>query len=185
MCPCILRCFTGAYGNYALKATAIENKENFGEEAAQTLQNNFYADDLLKAVANEDVAVQIIKKVTEMCYEGGFNLTKLTSNSKRVLQSIPEKDRRAGVKDKDFAKNFPGDQVLGVLWIIEDDAFGIKVAPKSKPMIRGGVLSILSSVCDPIGFGARFLLKGKQILQKLCQQGLKWDDELPKETAVE
>ena len=185
MCPCILRCFTGAYGNYALKATAIENKENFGEEAAQTLQNNFYADDLLKAVANEDVAVQIIKKVTEMCYEGGFNLTKFTSNSKRVLQSIPEKDRRAGVKDKDLAKNLPEDQVLGVLWIIEDDAFGIKVAPKSKTMIRGGVLSVLSSVCDPIGFGARFLLKGKQILQKLCQQGLKWDEELPKETAVE
>ena len=78
--------------------TASENKEKFGEEAAQTLKNNFYADDLLKAAANEDIAVQLIKKVTGMCYEKGFDLTKFTSNSKRVLQSIPEKDRRAGVK---------------------------------------------------------------------------------------
>ena len=94
MWPCILRCFTGAYSNYALKVTAIENKDKFGEEAAQTLQNNFYADDLLKTVANEDNAVQIIKKVTGMCYEGDFNLTKFTSNSKRVQQSIPEKDEQ-------------------------------------------------------------------------------------------
>ena len=73
--------------------TAIKNKEKFDEEAAQTLQNNFYVDDLLKSVANEDIAVQFIKKVTGMCHEGGFNLSKFTSNSKRVLQSIPEKDR--------------------------------------------------------------------------------------------
>ena len=52
-------------------------------------------------------------------------------------------------------------------------------------MTRRGVLSVLSSVYDPRGFEASFLLKGKQILQKICEQGLKWDEELPKETVVE
>ena len=96
------------------KITAVENEEKFGEEAAQTLQNDFYVDDLLKSVANEDISVQLIK-VTGMCHKGGFNLTKFTSNSKRVLQTIPEKDIQSGVKDKDVAKNLPEDQVLGVL----------------------------------------------------------------------
>ena len=64
--------------------TAIENKEKFGEEAAQTLHKNFYGDGLLKSVEYEDMAVQLIKKVTGMCHEGGFNLKKFTSNSKRV-----------------------------------------------------------------------------------------------------
>ena len=160
--------------------TVIENKEKFGAEAAQTLQNNFYVNDLLKSVANEDMAVQLIKKVTGMCYERGFNLTKFTSNSKRVLQSITEKDRQSGVKDKNLVKDLPENQVLGVFWNFEDDAFGFKVALKSKPMTRRGVLPVLSSVYDP-----PFLLKGKQKLQKLCEQGLKWDEELPKETAVE
>ena len=63
--------------------------------------------------------------------------------------------------------------MLGVLWNIEDDAFGFKVALKSKPMTRRGVLSVLSSVYDPLGFGTLFLLKGKQILQRLCEQSLK------------
>ena len=53
---------SGACSNYALKITAVESKEKFVEEAAQTLQNNFYVDDLLKSVANEDIAVQLIKK---------------------------------------------------------------------------------------------------------------------------
>ena len=36
--------------------------------------------------------------------------------------------------------------MLGVLWNIEDDGFGFKVALKSKTMTRRGVLSVLSSV---------------------------------------
>ena len=74
--------------------------------------------------------------------------------------------------------------MLGVLWNIEEDAFGSRAALKSKPITRRDVLSVVSSVYGPLGFGAPFLLKGKQILQKLCEQGLKWDGELPKETAV-
>ena len=62
--------------------TAVENKEKFGEEAAQSLQHNFCVDDLLKSVANEDIAVQLIQKVTGMCHEGGFNLTKLQATVK-------------------------------------------------------------------------------------------------------
>ena len=162
------RVSSGACSNYALKITAVENKEKFGKEAAQTSKNNFYVDDQLKSVANK---VQVIKKVAGMCHEGGFNLTKFTSSSKRVLQSIPEKDRGSSVKGKDLVKNLAEDQVLGVLWNNEDDAFGFKVALKSKPMTRRGVSSVLGSAYDPLGFGAPFLLKRKQILQKLYEQG--------------
>ena len=51
-------------------------------------------------------------------------------------------------------------------------------------MTRTGTLFVLSSVYDSLGFGTPFLLKGKQILQKLCEQGLKWDKEVPKEIAA-
>ena len=124
-------------------------------------------DGLLKSVANEDIAVQLIKKFTGMRHEGGFILTKFTSNSKTVLQSIPEKDTRSSVNNKDLVKNLPEDQVLGVFWNIDDDAFGFEVALKSKPMTRRGVLPVLRSVYDPLEFGAPFLLKGKQILQRV------------------
>ena len=136
---------------------------------------------MLNSVANEDITVNK-GCYYRMCDEGGFNLTEFTSNSKRVLQSIPEKDRQLGVEDKDIVRDFPEDQVLGVLWNIEDDAFGFKDALKSKPMTRRGILSVLSSVYDPLEFRTPFLLKGKQILQKLCEQGLKWDEELSRDS---
>ena len=48
-----------------------------------------------------------------MC-ASGFRLTKFLCNSKKVLQSIPEDDRRAGVKDKDLVGKLPSENTLGV-----------------------------------------------------------------------
>ena len=97
--------------NYAL----IDGKDQFGLEAAKTLQNNFYIDNLLKSVAQEDQAFQLIRNVKAMCSSGGFKLTKFISNNKRVLQSILERDKRKGVKDKDLVGGLPSEQALGVL----------------------------------------------------------------------
>ena len=150
---------SGACSNYALKRTAIENKNKYGKDAAETLKNNFYVDDMLKSVENEDKAITLMK--------GGFNMTKFASSSKRVLQSIPEKDRKIGVKNSDLLGSLPKDRALGVLWNVENDTLGFKVNLKEKPLTRRGVLSVLSSIYDPLGFGAPFLLKGKQTIQKL------------------
>ena len=141
------RVSSGACSKYALKITAIEGKEKFGEEAAQTFQNNCYVHDLLKSVINEDMAVQLIR-ATGMCHEGGLNLTKFRSNCKKFLQSIAENERQSGVKDKDLIRDLPEHQVLGVIWNIDDNAFGFRVALKIKPMIGKGVLFVLRSVYD-------------------------------------
>ena len=60
----------------------MENRENFGKEAAETLENDFYADNLFNSVVNENVATPSIKTVGPMCSEGGFNLTKFICNNK-------------------------------------------------------------------------------------------------------
>ena len=53
---------------------------------------------------------------------------------------------------------------LGVLWNIEEDVFKFKVNMKEKPKTRRDMLSTLSSVYDPLGFVAPFILQGKRIL---------------------
>lgn len=45
-------------------------------------------------------------------------------------------------------------------------------------MTRRGILCTIASVYDPLGFVAPFILRGKQILQQLCQEKVEWDEPL-------
>ena len=116
--------------NYVLKRTSIDGKDQFGKAATETLQDNFYVDDLLKSLDNEREAIKLMKNVKAMCASGEFKLTKFLNNNRQVLQSIDEADRRQGVKDKDLWGDLPAEQALGVLWDTEIDNFGFRVTLK-------------------------------------------------------
>ena len=130
-------------------------------------------------MVQEDQAIQLIENVKAMFSSRGFKLTKFLSYNKRVLQSIPKEVRRKGVKDKDLVGDLPSEQVLGVLWNTETDNFGFKVTLKQKPITRRGLLSIISSVYDPVGLAALFLLQGRLINHELHKENLCWDEVIP------
>ena len=48
---------SGPWNDYVLKRKAIEDRKKFGKEAVETPTNNFYVDDLLKSMENEDVTI--------------------------------------------------------------------------------------------------------------------------------
>lgn len=52
---------------------------------------------------------------------------------------------------------------------------------KDRPLTRRGILSIVSSIYDPLGFVSPLILKAKIILRDLCKKGLDWDDCIPPE----
>lgn len=53
----------------------------------------------------------------------------------------------------------------------------------SKPATRRGVLSVISSLFDPLGIVEPYVLKGRMILQEVCRGNLGWDEEIPAELA--
>ena len=61
--------------SYVLKRTSIDG-DQFGKSTTETLQDNFYMDDLLKSLDNEWQAIKLIKNVKRMCASGGFKLSK-------------------------------------------------------------------------------------------------------------
>lgn len=78
-------------------------------------------------------------------------------------------------------EELPEQIVLGVRWSVNSDTFTFKVILDEKPATRRGILSTVTSVFDPLGFLAPFLLLGKRILQEMCQKGNGWDEQLPAE----
>ena len=108
-----------------------------------------------------------------LCKKGGFNLTKLSSNHIEVLKSIPDGCRKDGVKDKHLNLGIlPEDKALGVKWNIQEDTLRFIIKMNDKPATRHGLLVALSSVYDPLGLGASFLLKGRLIIRRLCNSNL-------------
>ena len=93
--------------NYALKRTATDNADQYGQEAAEVVRSNFDVDDLLNLVDNPKTEMILVKNVVDMCNSGGFNLTKFTSSSMKLLIYIPEDQRRNGVKDTDLIGDLP------------------------------------------------------------------------------
>ena len=54
----------------------------------------------MKSFQTVSKATDVHKKVKELCANGGFKLTKFTSNSEEVLESIRDEDRRKNVSDE-------------------------------------------------------------------------------------
>ena len=54
----------------------MENEHIYEKEAAETVRNNVYVDELLKSAADEQNAVHLIKKVKSMSLESqGFKFS--------------------------------------------------------------------------------------------------------------
>ena len=128
---------------YALRRTAQDNEGLFPLEVIETVNMNFYVDDCLKSVTDEDSAVSLVPKLGQLSSSGGFHLTKWVSNSSNVLATIPESERAKSVKDLQLGV-MPSQRALGVKWNLESDTFGFKVKVKGKPPTRRGILSLVS-----------------------------------------
>ena len=62
--------------NYALQKTADENAEHFDQETIQTVKRNFYVDDCLKSVKDDQQPRRLVNQLRQLLAKGGLRLTK-------------------------------------------------------------------------------------------------------------
>ncbi|XP_077971336.1 uncharacterized protein LOC120346540 [Styela clava] len=102
---------------------------------------------------------------------------KWKSSNPEVLSEIPAKDRADTASSVNLIPE-KIDRVLGIKWNIQEDCFGFDVNVKSKPATKRGILSVLSSIFDPMGIVAPVILKARILMQQLCRNNYGWDDEI-------
>ena len=169
--------------NFALRKTADDNIEHFCQDITDTVKRNFYVDDLLKSVGDDEEAIGLASDLCKLLEKGGFRLTKWICNKPKVVASLPESERASSVKDLCF-DNRSIERALGVLWNLIRDQFVFRIKIKGNPPTRRGILSFVSSVYDPLGFVSPFVLIAKMLMQELCRKKLGWDDPIPSEYLV-
>ena len=171
--------------SFALRRVADDHRLDFPEETIQTVHKNFYADDCLKSVGTTEEAINIVHKLCQLLTLVGFRLTKWISNDRKVLEAIPEGERARGVKNLDLDhSSLPVERALGIHWNTESDQFGVQIKSKQREFTRRGLLSVVSSVYDPLGLVCPFVLRAKKIFQDECKSGKEWDDPLSPENQV-
>ena len=68
---------------------------------------------------------------------------------------------------------------------IDKNIFKFKINLTEKPMTHKGMLSMISSIYEPLRFVTPYTLKGKKLLQQLCQEKVSWDKTAPDKTIKE
>ena len=164
--------------NKALRQTADDNKGRYSPEVIKTVHRNFYVDDVLKSAPTTKKAIWLVDQLTRLLSEGGFHLTKFTSNSRQVLKALPQEERANPSINLDLSQ-LPISRALGLHWDAASDTLQFKVVPSNKPPTKRGILSTVSSLFDPLGFLGPFLLPVKVILQELWRMDVQWDDPIP------
>ena len=87
---------------YALRKTATDCIMTHGEAAVNAVLRNFYVDDFCKSERSDDEASNMIRDVDSVCATRGFNLTKMVSSSRQVLNNIPVEKREKDCQNHDL-----------------------------------------------------------------------------------
>ena len=146
--------------NFALQRCATDNASGL-ERASHIACHNFYMDELLVSLSKQEEATSLKAELTELLAKGGFKLTKWATNF--------DQDE---VHDKALT-------ILGLEWNNKTDTLKVCRGMDFEPEVnwtQRKVLSVVSSVFDPLGFLAPFVIRGRIILKGIWQtRGQPWD----------
>ena len=154
-----------SFSCYALRRIAVSNTNYCGKDTADSVMRNFYINDFLRSVSDEEYAADLMSWIQKIFAAEGFDLTKFISNRKRLLMNIPDIHRRGGVKDADLTKDhLPTEKAVAVHWNVEKDSPCFKINLKETKLKRRGMSSRLTSFYNPLDLVTLFILKGRAML---------------------
>ena len=172
----------------------IEKYEKEDPEFVRKLVESFYVDDVATGSHRECDAFHLYQKIKNRMAEGGFVLRKWKSNSQELVAMI-EKAENSAPQASEYSTYAQttlgnlmgkGNKILGVSWDRENDVFSFpleEVVKRSKveKITKRVVLSIISSLFDPMGIISPVMVNAKILFQDTCKLKIGWDTELPQE----
>lgn len=163
-----------------LHQLANDEKLNY-PEAASTLIDNTYVDDIINGAHTLEGARHRIMELIALLQKGGFELRKWSSNCPEILEDIPVSYLEVPLSfelDAD-KKNI---NILGIKWIPSLDKFTYKINNCfSDHCTKRIILSTIARLYDPLGFINPVVFIAKCFMQNLWKIQIGWDDEIPSE----
>ena len=184
---------------YILNATIRQHLEKYllrETSLIERLIKDFYVDDLVSGCEDSESGKRFYDKVKTIMSEAGLTLRKWVTNDSelRAYFQTKERDFSSDYENVDSVTYFEEmsstmdsvKRVLGLEWDVRKDEFVMRLddfLQKSESVVwtKRNILSVSSSVFDPLGFISPIAAKLKTIFQLLCKDKLDWDDRIPAE----
>ncbi|XP_071830918.1 uncharacterized protein [Apostichopus japonicus] len=161
---------------YALRRT-ITDLPSVIPLVKYAVERSFYVDDCLSSVSSKSDAEIIIREIPKALKSGGFKLTKFVVNDFRLLAEVSVECRAKEVLDFGTSSE---SRALGIKWMVSRDEFFFALEKDFGGLLtRRRMLSIVSSIFDPLGLISPVVLSGKLLFQEATARGLSWDEEIP------
>ena len=149
--------------SFALLQTAKQFGNQYSPDVAAVVRNNFYVDDCPISVDEYQTGIRLVTELREMLSQGDFHLTKWVSTSEHIINSIDAAER-AGSPAKFDLGDEASKRLLGIVWSVTGDWFGYHVIVPDKPPTCRGLLSVSSSVFDPLDLVTPVILEAARYL---------------------
>lgn len=143
--------------------------------ASCVLKNDFYVDDVLSGADDESDARILYSQLNELMNSAHFHLRKWSSNSKQLLETIPNRDQELRAVNGIIT-------ALGVAWTPDSDelAFNISLNVDAIPTTKRQLTSEIASLYDPLGYICPVVIVGRHIIQQLWNEKIDWDENILK-----
>lgn len=163
-----------ALANTAIDLTAEEGKIKY-PEAADTVINCRYMDDICESLPTIAEARKRCSEVDEVLNQGHFKIKEWVSNERL----FPQTDKTEIANQTELPMS---EKVLGIIWDKEGDKLSVRTVQHDSdfgPYTKRAVLSIMAGIYDVFGFVAPIIVTAKIMMQQLWRLKLDWDEELP------
>ncbi|XP_058817069.1 uncharacterized protein LOC131680368 [Topomyia yanbarensis] len=154
-------------------------RRNAAADAAKVLKQDFYVDDMLSGVDDVKDGRKLIQQLVELLQSAGFSLRKWNSNSKELLQNVPEqlRDDRSILELDSSSSTI---KTLGLVWEPSTDSFRFTIPTWNSAAVitKRTVLSDVSRLFDPLGLVGPVIIQAKIFIQELWKQECSWDEPL-------
>lgn len=143
-----------------VKNTYAKKFQDIQPDAADAIINSHYVDDFIRSTDTVEDAVQLIKDVIDIQDKARFELHNFSSNSKKVLESLP-KNPVADCKLLQMDEKISEQRILEMMWDTLSDTITFSmnfnkldnaIVEIKKILTKREVWKIIILIYDPIGF---------------------------------